>query len=109
MRALALTLAALLVSGCFVFDELDNAEKTMGELSGKRPAAEKAEPEPAQGEKAPGVLARLQAWWTSQGQRAPKDDGPERNPDDVPVRCDVDGRSVFTHKFDCLQRGGKPV
>jgi hypothetical protein len=113
MRAPALLLVALLASGCFVFDELDTAHKTMDELSGG--PAHKAEPEPPAGgggeADGPGLLARVQAWWTSQGAGPSRseDDGPERNPEDVPVRCEVDGRSVFTHKFDCLARGGRPA
>jgi hypothetical protein len=53
----------------------------------------------------------MQAWWTSQGAGTsrPADEGTKRDPEDVPVRCDVDGRSVFTHKFDCLARGGRPA
>jgi hypothetical protein len=114
MRAPALLLVAFLASGCFVLDELDTAHKTMDELSGG--PAPKAEAESAAGgsgeAEGSGLLARVQAWWTSQGAAAPSrsaDDGPKRNPEDVPVRCEVDGRSVFTHKFDCLARGGRPA
>jgi hypothetical protein len=44
----------------------------------------------------------VQEWWKS--VREPS--APQRDPEDVPVRCDIDGRMQFTRKSDCSLRGG---
>jgi hypothetical protein len=108
-RLLALALCAWLCQGCFVFDELDKGRDILDEHGGK-PGAPKHEahasaPEPKPAEE-PGpleaLLARARAWW--QDERV--EERPERPADDIVVRCDVGGSTHFTHKSECLVRGG---
>jgi hypothetical protein len=107
MRKLACLLVWLLVgglaSGCFVLEELDEAKKlsSKGTVAKRAPAQEEppAEARRAQG---PGVLDRLEAWWTRVRTPAP----PPPHPDDLPVLCQLGGKTLFTHKRDCLARGG---
>lgn len=114
LRALAAPLlASLLVTGCFVFDELDNANKTAVQLSrSQRPAGSPApeEPqEPVAEDEGPGILARLEGWWARRSAQPKAAPPRRREPEDVPVRCQVDGSVLFTHRFDCLARGGRPL
>jgi hypothetical protein len=111
-RLLVLALCAWLCQGCFVFDELDKGRDIL-EVHGGKPGAPKydrnaapaAEPAPGPAEE-PGrieaLFARARAWWQEEREDGP----PERPADDVVVRCKVDGSTHFTHKSECLVRGG---
>src|SRR5262245_5368854 len=100
------SLALVLCTGCFVFDEIDQGREEMKKHSGhNRPgspvAAEVEEPEEDEG---PGLLARVEQ--IIQDWREP---GPvERAPDDEIVTCDLEDGLTFTHESDCLARGGTP-
>ncbi len=101
-----LCLALVLCQGCFVFDELD---KSKAMLPKKAPAAAAetapAEPEPAPTRSGPGPLERLQKWWAKRSEPPPR----QRDPADVMVRCELHGERWYTHRFDCLARGGTPA
>jgi hypothetical protein len=107
-RAILILLIVCLTQGCFVFDELDKGEAIMNAHRAK-PAAEAAKPAPISraAEPEPGLLADLgetvQGWWTAATEEA----APQRDPADIPVRCEIDGRMLYTRKSDCHLRGGK--
>ena len=121
MRRLPVALlAALLASGCFALEEIDQGQQVMDQHYGKgrrdRAAAEASKsgkPAPAAEPKDEGVLARVRGWWDSKqaqgGGRsgAAPDSGPAPHPDDVLVRCQVGSTTQFMRKFDCQLRGGK--
>lgn len=122
MRRLPIALlAALLTSGCFALDEIDQGQEVMEQHYGKaREAKEAAEaaksgkPLPAAKPEDPGVLARVRGWWDAKSAQggggksgAAQDSGPPPHPDDVLVRCKVGSTTQFMRKFDCQLRGGK--
>jgi len=103
--ALAATLA--LATGCFVFDEIDKGQEIMkkhgGHAAHPAPAAADApEAEDAEDE-APGLLARVQAFWEESRREAE----PERSPDDGIITCELGDDTTFTYESDCLSRGGQ--
>ena len=112
MRLLVLAITASLLSGCFVFDELDKGEAIM---NAHRPESEKkaeeAEATAAARAKAkdgkPVTSASLSHEWWSKAKslsRAPEDsDDPGRM-----VRCTRGKSSTFTRRSDCLAKGGTP-
>ena len=109
-RLLALLLVAALCQGCFVFDELDKGQKIMEQHSPKNLDAEEPAPTASPGRTAKpepgfveGLLASAKDWWNSETQ--PK--GPERDPDDTVVRCELGERTQYTRKSDCQVRGGR--
>ncbi len=104
-------LIAFATSGCFVFDELEKGQEIMDAHSPNRQAeeAEAPAPEPRarRGAKDEGVVAGLLAsakgWWQDTTEPKPM----ERDPDDVPVSCELGGSTQFMRKSDCLVRGGR--
>jgi hypothetical protein len=103
-----LALIALLLQGCFVFDEINKGQKELDRYGGAggQPRAEKsAAPQPAQKPKAPepGLLARAQAWWAEKNEPKP----PQRDPSDKIVRCDVGHSSQYMYASDCRARAGR--
>ena len=105
-RLLLIALIACLTQGCFVWEELEKGEAIM---DAHRPRNLDDANEPAAVaplEEEPGLVAslsqKLQAWWTSVRQPS----APERDPNDVTVRCEINGRMHFTRKSDCNLRGG---
>lgn len=109
-RLLAVVLLACLCQGCFVFDEINEGQKYLDEHGGHK--GDKPKPT-AQGSPAPApedepgpvtaLIARAQTWWEHRNEEKE----PERPADDVIVRCEQGGSIHFTHKSECLVRGGK--
>jgi len=112
-RLLATALLASLCQGCFAMEELDKGQALMDQHSG-RVAREKAvaresvrRPAPGSQEVDSNRLAawtdKAEGWWREAWQRKP----PERDPNDIVVRCGLGDGSRFTRKSDCLARGGR--
>jgi hypothetical protein len=102
-RLAILLLAGSLALGCFVLEELDEAQKlSSGPRAAAKAAPEESPPEATEPSSGPGPLERLQAWWAKRQEPKP----PARHADDVMVRCQAGGRTWYTRKFDCLARGG---
>jgi hypothetical protein len=97
VRTIGLLLACVFASGCFVFDELDAAEKIMEDLSPTKPAAAPAENAPAAQSGA--------GWWAN----AKSLDGrPTGDGESQVVSCTVGKTTKFMRKGDCLSQGGHP-
>ena len=108
---LVVTLLASLCQGCFVLEEIDKGQQIMEQHSprarekqaqqeeartGRGSASASAQPQE-------GTLEGLQKWWEKKSAPAP----PERDPDDVVVRCKIGGSVHFARKFDCMLQGGR--
>jgi hypothetical protein len=111
-RWIALCSVAFLLGGCFVLDEIDAGQELMKQHQPKDAAT--AEPEEKSSEDdSPGFLERAKRFWAGlggdgqRGEGAHADDSPPPHPDNVLVRCDVQGRLEFTRKFTCHRKGGK--
>lgn len=111
-RILTLLLVLWLGSGCFVFDELERGEEILDKhASRERREAQSRKQHAADAEAAAesesSLIADLgdqvRTWWSERNE--PK--APERDPDDVVVRCELRGQARFTRKFDCLSQGGR--
>lgn len=109
-RLIALALACCICQGCFALDEIDKGQKELQRYSprAREAANAKAEQRKAEAENEEGWLERagqlagdVKAWWTRRSERTP-----ERDPDDVPVPCDIRGQLQFMRKSDCVIRGG---
>ena len=106
LAPLALAAALALSTGCFVFDEIDKGQAIMKQHSGRgaHPApADSDAPAAEEEEEAPGLLARVQAFWEESRREAE----PERSPDDEIITCELDDATTFTYESDCLSRGGQ--
>ena len=107
LAPLALVAALALSTGCFVFDEIDKGQQIMKQHGGHHaapaPAESAAADEGAEPDEGPGLLARIQAFWS----KSREDAAPERSPDDGIVTCEVSGDTTFTYESDCLSRGGR--
>ena len=113
LRACALVLAAAVLSGCFVFDELDKADAMMDAASpnaAERRSREKQQPQTAEAptpsgsaSEGPGIGERLQGWWKKATTPAPL----APDPSNVAVRCELPGGTQFMRKYDCQLRGGR--
>jgi len=97
VRAVALLLACLLSSGCFVLDELDSGKKIMDQNSAKPAAAPAPKAGPTPQKAGAGSAANAKAL----SGRPDDDDG--RNP---VVACHVGSSTRFMHRQDCLSQGG---
>jgi hypothetical protein len=106
-RILAAALASVLLCACFVLDEIDAGQEFLDKHGGAGHVEEAPKPTrsaPAKAEdESSGLLARVASWWEKRDQPAP----PQRDPEDVPVRCELGGSVLFTRKFDCQVRGGR--
>ena len=101
VRAIALLIACVSVSGCFVFDELDKGNKILDDnFSGGKKASAKPEEKTA----APKAGA---GWWANAKSLSgpPTDDGNGKNP---VVACLVGKATKFMRRDDCLSQGGRP-
>lgn len=112
MRLWVLLLAAILCSGCFVFDEIDAGMELMEKHSPKASKSKQAQkaPEPASQKKG------LRAWWDEQKalaleRRARREEAakPPPDPEDALVSCRVSGKIQFVRGKDCQNRGGTVV
>jgi hypothetical protein len=106
VRVIALLLACLCASGCFVFDEIDAGQKVLEETSPKQPGAAPATAG------APGEAGEQagpptgEAWWAkARSVSGPVSDEDGNNP---AVTCKIGGSTRFMRKNDCLSRGGQP-
>ncbi len=105
-RLLLIALIACLTQGCFVWEELEKGEAIMDAHrprnldDPKEPAA--VAPDEDESNLIASLSQTLNEWWTS----ATEPSAPERDPGDVPVRCEINGRMQFTRKSDCSLRGG---
>ena len=109
-RLVALVLACCVCQGCFAFDEIDKGQKILKKHSPRvreaqqaqaaAPAATKKEEE-GWLDRAGQLAGGVKQWWAGRSDRTP-----ERDPDDVPVPCEIDGRMQFMRKSDCAIRGG---
>ena len=109
LRLLALALVAQLVSGCFVFDELDKGNKILDQNSATRNDKVKAKEAEAAKAAAPGKQADPKAekksWW----ERARTISAADKAPTDDPhVRCRIQGKERFMLQSDCVTQGGQP-
>src|SRR5262245_21997667 len=101
VRPLALLIACLFASGCFVFDELDKGGKIMDKNFSKKPAEA---PAPAETGAAP---KRGAGWWANaKAISGPPTDDDGKNP---VVACGVGKATKFMRKSDCLSQGGHPA
>jgi hypothetical protein len=108
--AIALALAGLLISGCFVVDELDSGQAQMDHNSARgRPKPEEPAPRTRGGEDDGSIvdsgrdaLASVEGWWDELGK-------PEPLPDDEIVQCRLHGSLQFTRESTCRARGGVPA
>ena len=111
-RWIALCSVAFLLGGCFVLDEIDAGQELMKQHAPKDAAKAEPEEQPSE-EDSSGFLERAKRFWAGlgsdrQGGRgAQTDTSPPPHPDNVLVRCDVQGRLEFTRKFTCHRKGGK--
>jgi hypothetical protein len=97
MRRLALLVLCVCVSGCFVFDELDNGEKIMEQNAKAKPAAAPAPPAAAH--------PTGSGWWANAKSLSDTPADPGKDP---AVACTVHGSTRFMRKSDCLSQGGQP-
>ncbi|HEY5657903.1 MAG TPA: hypothetical protein VIY27_08955 [Myxococcota bacterium] len=108
MRGVLVAITALfLLSGCFVWDELEKGEAILDAHSpnrNKRKQEEEAAAKAAEAEKAPTASERAAQWWDSARSIGPRpDDKPAADP---MVSCRLGGATRFTKQSDCLARGG---
>jgi hypothetical protein len=107
------SLLAIAVTGCFVFDEIDNAgkfepppgSKAVAKSAGAaEPGAEKSKAgaTPA-GAAAKPAAPSGDAWW-----RTASSVTSEESSDSSITSCALGGRTEFMQREDCLARGGKP-
>jgi len=110
LRLVALGLAAQLLSGCFVFDELDKGNKILDQHSPTRNDAAKAKQAEAAktAAAAPGKPgdpnAKKKSWWETARSISAAD---KPQTDDPHVRCRVDGKVLFMLQSDCMTQGGR--
>jgi len=110
---LIVALVASLCQGCFVLEEIDKGQELMDqhspaarEQAAKREEASQAPSSARAGAKQEeSTFDRLKKWWQKKREPAP----PKRDPDDVVVRCQIDGTMHFTRKSDCMLRGGRTI
>ena len=107
----------VLLSGCFVFDEIEqgnaflDAHSPRGSKQQEMKLAEEAEKEAADAKAASsdkpfswaGVKETVDEWW----QEALEEEPLERDPSDGVVRCEIRGSVQFLRKSDCSLRGGR--
>ena len=95
-------LLALATSGCWVLDEIDAAQEL--NPSPKK----KVEAKPEKGEER-SFAQMLEGGTATLGEikgKVHEAMKPPPDPDNTIIRCEVDGRSQFTRKHDCMALGG---
>jgi predicted cobalt transporter CbtA len=103
-RSLFAALFALAATGCFVFDEIDNA----GTFEKASPPGAKAAAAPKPGAAPANAAAKPaapsgDAWWKTASSVTS-----EEMDDSAIAKCSVNGRIEFMDRDDCLSRGGTP-
>ena len=109
-RLLLPLLASLALSGCFVFEEIQNGIDLMEEHSPAANAkraqeAEEAESPSVTESELPQMKEKLAKWWRSVLEEEP----PPPDPSDGIARCEVGGKVRFMRKSDFKLRGGRLV
>ena len=112
-RLIAIVLLVWLCPGCFAFEELEKGEALMDQYGGRDASESPAEQKTAGGRARDsrevgsyGLAAwtdKVEGWWQAAWERKP----PERDPDDIVVRCELGPALRFTRKSDCITRGGR--
>ncbi len=92
--------------GCFVFDEIDSGQEVMRKHSSEgKKGAGKGDSEGGSG------LASLKQQGADRfgnlQERVEEALRPQPHPDDIVVRCEIDGRPQFMRKFSCQSLGGR--
>ena len=101
MRVAVLLSTCVLLSGCFVFDELDKGNKILDENFSGKPV----EQAPAQKAPAGAAGAAGAAWWAkAKTLSGPVSDEGGKNP---AVACTVGKTTKFMRKTECLSQGGR--
>jgi len=108
MRSVLVALTAVfLLTGCFVWEELEKGEAILDAHSpnrNKRMKEKEAAAKAAETENAPTAAERAAEWWDSARSIGPRpDDKPDADP---MVSCRLGGATRFTKRSDCLARGG---
>jgi len=108
MKRLAVYIAAVfLLSGCYVWDELEQSEAMMDAYSPnakKRKEEEEAARAAAEAENQPSASERAAEWWDGARSLGPRpDDAPSADP---MVSCRLGGSVRFTKRSECISRGG---
>jgi len=102
MKAALLLMAALLCSGCFIVDEIEEGREIMQAHSpNAEPEAEKA----ASGGGLTSARQRLAEYYAEQREKASKA-GRSDDPADQAGRCRIRGSVFFLTRSDCQIRGG---
>ncbi|MDH3521811.1 MAG: hypothetical protein OEM49_15290 [Myxococcales bacterium] len=109
MKHVAIALAAVfLLSGCFVWDELEQGEAILDAHSpnrNKRKKEEEAARAEAEAEKQPSASQRMAEWWDGARSLGPRPDDPPSS--DPLVSCQLPGGTRFTKLSECRIRGGR--
>ena len=100
-RPLVAALFALGATGCFVFDEIDNAGTFEKPPGAKTAAAPKPGAAPANAAAKPAAPSG-DAWWKTASSLT------SEAGDDSITSCAIDGRTEFTKRDECISRGGVP-
>ena len=99
-------------TGCFIFDELDKGAAIMDQHSRKGSKKKSS----ADAEKGKEGLTGLAAWKArgkatvdKLNETVEEATKKELDPDNVIIRCKVEGRVQYTRSFDCQALGGQIV
>jgi hypothetical protein len=106
VRVLAAVAVASLLSGCFVFDEIDKGQAIMEENSKKKPAA----PASKAGARAKNAKASptSSAWWSKAKIIGKGPDPAQAGEPTALVRCRIGHGERFMRRNDCIAQGGRP-
>jgi hypothetical protein len=99
-------------TGCFVLDELDKGNDLMDRHSGKKKARQKAGKETPGGGSGVSIASLKEKGAGTFGQLSEKLEEvmkKEPDPDNVIIRCEVEGRVLYRRTFDCRSLGGQVV
>ncbi len=101
MRCLALLIAALLLPGCFAFEEIDKGMEIM-EAHTPLVNKKKREEEVRARDASPAKPDPRVAWWKNARSLGPR----SKSESETLVNCLVGGSTRFMRRDDCLTRGG---
>jgi len=104
MKAAIVLIVALLCSGCFVVDEIEEGRKIMAAHSpNPEPEAEKSPTRASGGTKS--ARQRLAEYYAEQRAKAARS-AESTDPADAVGRCRIRGTTHFLRRSDCQVRGG---
>lgn len=99
----------MVLSGCFVFEEIDAGMEIMDAHtpSENKEKREQAKAQAQDGEKPATYQESVESWWKDAKSLSSSPD--ERAASDDPVvPCNHAGKQVYTRRSDCIARGGQP-